>query len=257
MAVATLFFTSGEPSARRAGVQPLTCCGPWTITTVVRIDLVGNDLELSNQNLLIDGPADAFAIFRIPDDGNFKVSQSNIVVGNSGIGLNNVLFYTNKPDNNQHINVSDAIVNGVAFWDLGMKGGEITLNNVQGCTQVVADKINSNNVRLNNCAAVFAPQGTLSGHIYEDLNGNGIQEIGEPGLSGVDVVITDSQGAEQTVTTDANGDYSATLAAGDATVDVDDATLPVGSSQSEGTDPTTVTVPAGGTGRDIDGYEPD
>ena len=73
---------------------------------------------------------------------------------------------------------------------------------------------------------------------------------------GVDVVITDSQGDTQTVTTDANGDYSATVAAGDASVDIVDATLPAGSAQTEGTDPTTVTVPAGGTGSDIDGYQP-
>ena len=122
----------------------------------------GNDLLLENTNLLIDGPANAFAIFRIPDEANFNVSQSNIVVGTGGIGLNNVLFYTDKPDNNQHININDAIVNGVAFWDLNMDGGEITFNNVQGCTQAVADKINLNDVRLNNCAFVVPEPGTAS-----------------------------------------------------------------------------------------------
>jgi hypothetical protein len=120
--------------------------------TVFDFSTGGNDLLLSNENLLIDGPSDAYAIFRIPDEANFNVSQSNIVVGDSGIGTNNVLFYTDKPDNNQHINVNDAIINGVAFWDLNMGGGEITFNNVQGCTQGVADKINLNDVRLNNCA---------------------------------------------------------------------------------------------------------
>ena len=123
--------------------------------TVIDFITGGNDLLLVNENLLIDGPNDAFAIFRIPDEANFNVSQSNIVVGDSGIGLHNVLFYTDKPDNNQHVNVNDAIINGIAFWDLSMGGGEITFNNVQGCTQAVADKINLNDVRLNNCA--FAP----------------------------------------------------------------------------------------------------
>lgn len=127
-------------------------------TTVIDFDTGGNDLLLSNSNLLIDGPADAFAVFRIPDDANFNVGQSNIVVGNSGIGLNNVLFYTDKPDNDQHININDAIVNGVAFWDLNMDGGEVTFNNVQGCTQVVADKINLNDVRLNNSHFIGVPE---------------------------------------------------------------------------------------------------
>jgi hypothetical protein len=130
--------------------------------TVIDFDTGGNDLLLQNANLLIDGPADAFAIFRIPDDANFLVSQANIVVGNGGIGLNNVLFYTDKPDNNQHIKLENSIVNGVAFWDLSMTGGEVTFNNVQGCTQIVGDKINLNDVRLNNCGFALVPEpGTL------------------------------------------------------------------------------------------------
>ena len=119
--------------------------------TIIDISTGGNDLLLENRNLLFDGGADASAIIRVPDEANFLVSQSNIVVGDGGIGLTNVLFYTDKPDNNQHVNVNDAILNGVSFWDLGDEGGEITFNNVQGCVQAVADKINLNNVRLNQC----------------------------------------------------------------------------------------------------------
>ena len=121
---------------------------------------------MNDAQLLIDGPSDAFAIFRIPDEANFKVAGANMLVGSSGIGLHNVLFYTDKPDNNEHINVSNAIINGIAFWDLGgennMTGGEINFNNVQGCTQLVADKITLNDVRLNNCAAVIPEPGTGS-----------------------------------------------------------------------------------------------
>ena len=36
------------------------------------------------------------------------------------------------------------------------------------------------------------PAGTVSGHIYEDTNGNGTQDPGEPDLAGVDVVITEA-----------------------------------------------------------------
>jgi hypothetical protein len=100
------------------------------------------------------------------------------------------------------------------------------------------------------------PQGTVSGHVYEDTNGNGTQEAGEPDLPGVDVVITDSAGNTQTVTTDVDGDYSATVPAGATTIDIVDATLPAGVTQTQGTDPTTVTVPSGGTASDIDGYQP-
>ena len=128
--------------------------------SVIDIDTGGNDLLLENANLLFDGPVGAFAIVRVPDDANFTVSQANIIVGDGGIGLNNVLFYSDKPDNGQHFNFNDTILNGVAFWDLSMTGGEVSLNNAQGCTQLVGDKINLNDVRLNNCAFVVPEPST-------------------------------------------------------------------------------------------------
>jgi len=128
--------------------------------TVIDIATNGNDLLLENTNLLFNGSENSSALVRIPDEANFLVSQSNIVVGNGGIGLTNVLFYTDKPDNNQHVKVNDAILNGVSFWDLGDAGGEITFNNVQGCMQAVGDKINLNNVRLNQCGFAVPEPGS-------------------------------------------------------------------------------------------------
>ena len=126
-------------------------------TTVIDFTTGGNDLELKNSNLIFDGPADAFAIVRIPDEANFVSDQSNIIVGNSGIGLNNVLFYTDKPDNDTHIKINDAIINGIAFWDLSGTGAPATWNNIQGCTQLVADQMSLQNVRLNNCGVLPEP----------------------------------------------------------------------------------------------------
>jgi hypothetical protein len=127
--------------------------------TVIDIDTNDNDLLLENNNLLFDGPEGAFAIVRVPDEANFLVSQANIIVGDSGIGLNNVLFFSDKPDNNQHFNFNDTIINGVAFWDLSSQG-EISLNNAQGCTQLVGSKINTNDIRLNSCATAVPEPNT-------------------------------------------------------------------------------------------------
>ncbi|MBT8440150.1 MAG: DUF11 domain-containing protein, partial [Gammaproteobacteria bacterium] len=106
----------------------------------------------------------------------------------------------------------------------------------------------------------FLP-GTLIGHIYEDINGNGVQDAGEPDLVGVDVIVTDSEGNTQTVTTNADGNWIAEdLPPGDAIIDIDDNTLPTGSTlatlvQTEGADPNTVVVVAGAdTDAGIDGY---
>ena len=127
--------------------------------TVIDIDTNDNDLLLEERNLLFDGPEGSFAIIRVPDEANFLVTQSNIIVGNGGIGLNNVLFFTDKDDNNQHFNFNDTILNGVAFWDLSDEG-EIHLSNAQGCTQLVASKIDTNDVRLNGCATAVPEPNT-------------------------------------------------------------------------------------------------
>ena len=84
--------------------------------------------------------------------------------------------------------------------------------------------------------------GTVSGHIYDDVNGNGVQDPGEPGLPGVSVVVTDNQGTTHTVVTDSNGDYQTTTPVGSVTAKVDESTLPPGSVRTGGSDPQTVTV---------------
>jgi gliding motility-associated-like protein len=89
---------------------------------------------------------------------------------------------------------------------------------------------------------VPAPNGTITGHLYNDLNDNSTQDIGEPDLEGIDVNIIDVNGVEQTVTTDVNGDFTANVPVGATVVDIDNTKLPLGSLQTEGTDPTTVTV---------------
>jgi len=55
----------------------------------------------------------------------------------------------------------------------------------------------------------FSDGGSISGHLYNDTNGNGSQDAGEPNLANVDVKITDAKGNVKTVSTDANGDYQA------------------------------------------------
>ena len=42
---------------------------------------------------------------------------------------------------------------------------------------------------------------TVTGHLYFDTNGNGTQNAGEPNLANVSIVITDVNGAVQTVST--------------------------------------------------------
>jgi SdrD B-like protein len=57
--------------------------------------------------------------------------------------------------------------------------------------------------------------GTISGVKFNDVNGNGVRDANEPGLSGVTIRVTDASGTVSTTTTDAAGGFSVTgLAAG-------------------------------------------
>ena len=128
---------------------------------VIDINTGGNDLLLNNVNFVIDGSADAFAIFRLPDNDNMLIANSNILIGNGGIGLNNVMFYTDQPEGDTHFAFDNTIINGIAFWSLGPNGGNITINNAQGCTQLVADLINLNDVRFIRSSFIPAPSSGL------------------------------------------------------------------------------------------------
>jgi len=149
----TLDVSSGLGSGGQGVIQSTTV----TINLVPGLNVIdvvtggGVDFLLDNSNLVIDGPTNSFAIIRIPDDANFIISNGNVLVGDGGMGLNNVIFYSENAENNVHFNFDNTILNGVAFWTLEPEG-EININNSQGCTQLVADKINLNDVRFTRCA---------------------------------------------------------------------------------------------------------
>ncbi|MEI6674443.1 MAG: SdrD B-like domain-containing protein, partial [Verrucomicrobiota bacterium] len=88
----------------------------------------------------------------------------------------------------------------------------------------------------------------VTGHLYIDTNGNGTQDVGEPNLPNVDVVVTDTLGHPQTVATDSNGIWSVRVIAGGASAKVVEtgpdfmAAVFAAYTQTEGDDPTTVTA---------------
>jgi len=128
---------------------------------------------------------------------------------------------------------------------------DVTVNDPAGVDSVVntASVTSDQQVSPLTASTTNPVLGTVTGHLYLDTNGNGTQDGGEPDLANVDVVITDSLGGTQTVTTDSNGDYSATVPAGDTITDIDesDPDYPLGFLHTEGTDPTTTTAVGGAT----------
>ena len=90
------------------------------------------------------------------------VANSNILIGESGIGLNNVMFYTSQETSGTHFNVNNAIINGIALWSLAEDNGTINVNNSQGCVQLVADIVDLDDVRYNRCQFMIPEPSSLS-----------------------------------------------------------------------------------------------
>lgn len=92
--------------------------------------------------------------------------------------------------------------------------------------------------------ATITPLASVTGSVWQDLDGDGVRDPGETPYVGVTVTITDSTGNVQTVTTDANGDYAADVAPGATTLDV---AAPPGTRLTTANDPQTVTVASSAT----------
>jgi hypothetical protein len=165
-------------STKKNGVDAVTG-GTFTLTLssglhIIDVNAGGNDFQLDGINFVIDAaagvtdPNDVAVIFRINQAStkNFLISNSNVLTGKN-IGLNNVLFHTDRNTKEGHFNFNNTVINGAAFWTTEQKGGEIVINNAQGCTQLVADKINLNDVRFKRCHFMTAKQD--------------MQEVPEPG----------------------------------------------------------------------------
>ena len=89
----------------------------------------------------------------------------------------------------------------------------------------------------------YATTASIGDTIFDDLDGDGVPDVGEPGLQGVTVELFDGV-VTTTVVTGPNGDYVFDgLTPGDYSVSVDPTTLPSGAF------PTTTSAPVDVAGR--------
>ena len=124
------------------------------------IDLTSSDtakvlLEMSTW--IIDGLADTFVIFRLEEGKIFDIEQSNLVIGDGGIGLENILFLTDADQGEASFEFDDVVFNGMSFWDYGgmFDDNSADFDNVIGCGQIVIDYVNFQDVGMSHCA--FTP----------------------------------------------------------------------------------------------------
>ncbi|GHB58636.1 hypothetical protein GCM10007390_10160 [Persicitalea jodogahamensis] len=101
---------------------------------------------------------------------------------------------------------------------------------VLGPTSTALDSIKTNNLAID--AGLLAPLGSLGDFVWKDLNDNGRQDAGEPGVNNVKVVLWSAVGGSSSAKLDStltsgNGAYSFTgLLKGDYVVQLDLTTLP-------------------------------
>ena len=102
-----------------------------------------------------------------------------------------------------------------------------------------------------NDATPIVLQGTIGDFVWNDLNGDGVQDMGEPGLAGITVYLDSNNngvldGGEPSAITGGLGAYDfIALAAGSYTVRVDAATVPAGFVLITANNPLAVTLFAG------------
>ena len=111
-----------------------------------------------------------------------------------------------------------------------------------------------------NDATPVAFSGSIGDLVYDDLNGNGVNDAGEPGLAGV-VVYLDSNangsldGGESSTTTDGSGAYDFALVPDTYTVAVDEGTVPPNANNTSANNPTVVALAVLEDNNDVDfGY---
>ena len=98
--------------------------------------------------------------------------------------------------------------------------------------------------------------GKVEGVVYLDKNGNGKQDSNEKGIGGVKITVVDSSGRKHEIITDEEGKYEAIVPPGKAYVGMDEGEMNDKLVRTQGMPQNVVNVPAGGVGRDIDGFRP-
>ena len=171
---------------------------------------------------------------QIPDAGNQKIIECGdaVVIGANPIANNGTPYtWSNGASGTVKLNGAN-----IDFGQISVSPDETSMYYLSitdnGCTTV------------DSVLVIVECEGDLCGDLFIDTDGDGIQDANENDLANVDVIITDAAGIVYTVTTDANGQYCATVINGTTTIEIDqnDPQFPDGGVVSVGNDPNTVTV---------------
>jgi hypothetical protein len=195
----------------------------------------------ANTNNVPDGPA----IATTTTDANGFYSFTGLTPGNYIVGITAPAGYAqgfttlSSLDPNNNDNTDN---NGITIIGIDITTNYITLT---PGTEPTTDGDGSNG----NLTLDFALKGTgsIGDLVWNDANRNGIQDIGETGISGVIVTLTYPGGATTTTTTNSNGEYLfSNLAPGNYSVSFATPSGYFASPANQGSDDTKDSDPNGG-----------
>lgn len=177
-------------------------------------------------------------------DGISGTSDDSLPVASTTTSGGGSYAFTGLMPGNYEVEFTTPVGFSSTLADQGPDGSDSDANPANGRTAAFPLAAGGSNTSID--AGFYLP-GIVFGHLYIDTNGNGTQDPGEPDLANVDVIITDVNGNVQTVSTNTSGNWTATVPPGSTTADVDgsDPQYPVGYTQTEGTDPNSVTAVSG------------
>jgi hypothetical protein len=102
--------------------------------------------------------------------------------------------------------VSTTVPSGYTATGCGVGGDGSVDSNCDGSVTLETDSASNQTIDFGYQSAAPTCAGTIGDFVWNDLNRNGIQDSGEPGISGVAVGLTGPSGPK-TTSTDANGRY--------------------------------------------------
>jgi len=142
-------------------------------------------------------------------------------------------------DANGNFIFNDVTAGSYTLSETLRQGFSLTVPAANALTVTLASGGSSVNNVFGNFRGVLT--GTISGTKFNDQNGNGIRDAGEPGLAGVTITrtgsINDPAGASLSVVTDASGNFSFTVPFGTFTLSE---TVPAGFAQTAPPTPGTI-----------------
>lgn len=184
-------------------------------THVKRFNVCTNTSMTDFNTAPLPGPF-AFALRILPTGEVIVADSDRVILLNSSGGLEKTYAAPTDPgfDFLFALNIDP---DGSHFWTASYGGGKVYEYNFSNTTGPIFE---FDPVKLGHAVSgltIFGehtvaqkPLGSISGMKFNDLNANGIKDVGEPGLANWTITLTNQTGGMITTMTDASGNYSFT-----------------------------------------------